>query len=136
MTLLEKLDIILNDISFAQEDYGGGNRSSILLKFRLKYNYDMQIPEYDFLIKILKERDGFIENLDFEKYKLTLKGKLFLEEEIGYCERNNKLILEASHKKNMEFQLLLLNFFVAFGTCGLLIWEVIKYCLEKYDCCH
>jgi len=56
-------------------------------------------------------------------------------EEGGYLEQFNDGISENNRMKALEDHNRRLSFWVAFGTVGLLVFEIVKFCFEHYYSC-
>lgn len=75
-------------------------------------------------------------------FLISCKGKLFLEEHIGFKEKkktedfkNKEIISDLALRKRNDHRLVIGTFLVAAGAIGLIIWEMLKtFYLEKV--CH
>ncbi|MGZ3863672.1 MAG: hypothetical protein ACXVPN_09635 [Bacteroidia bacterium] len=76
--------------------------------------------------------DRLIEDLHVKRngnnYFITWKGKFFLAEIGGYYQKSKKDSISITLQKIQTWS-------IAGGAAGLLIWEIVKYILEKMPCC-
>jgi|SRR5450432_937686 len=89
------------------------------------------------------EKDGYIESEIREsnllrEYRSTFDGRFFIIETGGYLKSvlkayrdNKRLELVEIRQDRMAKRLFWINFFVAVGTVGLLIWEIVQHFLKK-----
>jgi hypothetical protein len=69
-------------------------------------------------------------------WAITAEGQIFIDEEGGYVGLLNAQTFENRRMTSMETRSTLLSAFVALGTVGLLIFELVKFYFEHHCFCH
>ncbi len=72
--------------------------------------------------------------IDNNQYSITWEGRLFILNGgyMGDLGRNNALMKSS---QNNEKAIRVLTRWIAFGTCGLLAWDIMKYLISLIPCC-
>jgi predicted transcriptional regulator len=102
-------------------------------------NNELKISEIN-LIKVLKKllKDEYIDtrkrNDNTDEYSITWEGRLFILNGGYMGDLGQKNALMTSSQNN-ESAIRALTRWIAFGTCGLLAWDITKYMISLLSCC-
>jgi DNA-binding PadR family transcriptional regulator len=129
---LKKLDEVLKYLLAANQPM---HRTFTEIQKELPFETDSK-DLYEILGKL--EKDGYIdseirESNQIKEYRSTFDGRYFITETGGYLEKNQKdyqirkkVKDDASYQLKYQSRSLIAIAAAGVGTCGLLIWEILK----------
>lgn len=124
MRIEKKLDKILNYFELKGHDNLEYDSQNVIWNELAKEVAGVNNKFFLMLLNKLEE-DGYIETKTFGYHIITVNGLLFNSEK-GYTQKLIDLNSERKRMKNNDFILNAGSIGAAFGTIGLLIWEVYK----------